>query len=98
MAQLAQSGQSIAPMTMAGMPCDMMMPAADADHGEPMMPCKGMTPDCLKHMGCVTDAALPAPLVSNEVVVHFSTVYYWPARSKLASLTRTPEPLPPRTA
>jgi hypothetical protein len=95
--QLAQSAQSIAPMTMAGMPCDMMMPAAAADHGKPMAPCKGMTPDCIKQMGCVTDIALPARFVSHAFAAHFTTVDYWSALSKLATLVCTPEPLPPRT-
>jgi hypothetical protein len=95
--QLAQSAQSIAPMTMAGMPCDVMMPAAAADHGKPMTPCKGMTPDCIKQMGCVTDVALPARLVDNEIVAHFTAVDYWSALSTMAELVRTPEPLPPRT-
>jgi hypothetical protein len=96
-AQLARSAQSIAPMTMAGMPCDMMMPAASSERGEPMTPCKGMTPDCIKQMGCVADVALPARLANNEFVAHFTTVDYWSAMSELAELVNTPEPLPPRT-
>jgi hypothetical protein len=96
--QLAQSAQSIAPMTMASMPCNMMMmPAAGADHGKPMAPCKGMTPDCIKLMGCVTAVGLPARFVSHAFAGHFTTVDYWSALSKLTSLARTPEPLPPRT-
>jgi hypothetical protein len=96
--QLAQSAQYAGPMTMAGMPCDMMMmSAAGGDHGRPMAPCRGMTPDCIKQMGCVTDVALPARLVNDEFVAHFTTVDYWSALSKLAELIRTPEPLPPRT-
>jgi hypothetical protein len=95
--QLAQSAQYAAPVTMAGMPCDMMMPAPDADHGKPMVPCKGMTPDCIKQMGGVTDVALPARLMSHEFAARFTTVDYWSALSKLAALNSPPEPLPPRT-
>jgi hypothetical protein len=96
--QLAQSAQYAAPMTMAGMPCDMMMmPAAGAVHGKPVAPCKGMTPDCIKQMGCVTDIALPARVVIHAFAAHFTTVDYWSALCKLATLFRTPEPLPPRT-
>jgi hypothetical protein len=95
--QLAQSAQYAAPITMAGMPCDMMMPAAGGDHGKPMAPCKGMTPDCIKLMGCATAVALPARFQSNEFAMLFSTVNYWTMSSKLAALVRTPEPLPPRT-
>jgi hypothetical protein len=96
-AQLAQSAQYAAPMTMAGMPCDMVMPATGADHGKPMAPCKGMTPDCIKVMGCVTDVALPARLMSHEFAAQFTTVDYWTAVPALADRVSTPEPLPPRT-
>jgi hypothetical protein len=97
--QLAQSSQYAAPMAMAGMPCGMMMSMADAGHGEPMVPCKGMTPDCIKQMGCiVVDVALPARLASTDVTVALSTVAYWSAWSEMAGLAREPEPFPPRTA
>jgi hypothetical protein len=95
--QLAQSAQYVAPVTMAGMPCDMMMPTADAGHGKPMVPCKGLTPDCIKQMGCVVDIALPARLASTEFAVPFSMVAYWSAWSAMAGADRKPEPLPPRT-
>jgi hypothetical protein len=92
--QLAQ----LAPMTMAGMPCSMAMPDADAGHGAPLAPCKGMTADCIKQMCCATVVALPARFVTIEVADHFSDVDYWSAWSKLANFVREPEPLPPRTA
>ena len=97
-AQLAQSSQYSVSATMAGMPCDMTMPVADAGHGEPMAPCKGMTPDCIKQMGCVVNAALPVRLASTDVRVPLSTVAYWSAWSEMAGLIREPEALPPRTA
>lgn len=78
------------------MPCDMAMPASQ-DHAKPMMPCKGMTPGCIKQMGCVTDVGLPARQVSHTVVVHFTTVDYSTAPSNWTGLVRQPEPLPPRT-
>ena len=98
-AQLAQAAHSVAPMTMAGMPCDMSMPAAGADHGKPMVPCKGVTPDCLKLMGCaaITDIASPAQLVSTEFTTQVSVVEYWSTLSQRTGLSSTPEPNPPRT-
>jgi hypothetical protein len=96
-AQLAQATAYAAPSTIAGMPCDMMLPMADAGPGKPMVPCKGMTPDCIKQMGCVVDFALPAPLGITDVAVPLSTVAYWSAWSQMAGLIREPEPLPPRT-
>jgi hypothetical protein len=102
-AQFAQAAQYVAPMTMAGMPCGIMMPMAAGEHGMamehgmPMMPGKGMAPDCTKQMCCMVAAALPARFVGNEIITHYSAVDYWPARSRLAGVMREPEPLPPRT-
>lgn len=85
-------------MVAVGMPCDMMMPAPAADgHATPMAPCKTMTGDCLKQIGCVADIALPARFASLEVVTHRTSVDYWSAWSNHAGLVREPEPLPPRT-
>jgi hypothetical protein len=95
--ELARSAQYTAPMTMAGMPCDMAMPASASGDTKPMPPCKGMTPDCIKLMGCVTVTALPARFLTHEMTVQYSTVAYWKASSKLAGLDHEPEPLPPRT-
>src|ERR1035437_6930499 len=95
-AQFAQSAQYVAPMTMAGMPCDMTMPMADAERGEPMIPGKGMASDCIK-MCCMVVATLPARLASDEIVTHVSPVDYLPARAKLAGLGRRPGALSPPT-
>ena len=95
--QLAHSAEYAAPMMTAGMPCDMMMSHAGMPDEKPLPPCKGMTPDCIKQMGCVTDAALPARTVNLDIAVHFSNVDYWSAWSTLADFVREPEPLPPRT-
>ena len=92
---LAQSAPS---MTMADTPCYMAMPMADAGHGAPMAPCKGMTPECIKQMGCVVDVALPARLADIGAVFAFSPVTYWSARSLMAGVAREPERLPPRMA
>jgi len=97
-AQLAQAAQSPGPTAMAQMPCDMMMPAADMGHGTPLAPCKGLTPDCIKQMGCIVDVALPVRLASGDAAVAFSAVAYWAAWSEMAGLVRRPEPFPPRTA
>lgn len=96
--QLARAAEYAAgPMMMAGMPCDIMTPHAGMHDDKPMSPCKGMTPDCIKQMGCVTDAALPARTLSIYIAAQFSNVDYWSAWSTLADFVREPEPLPPRT-
>jgi len=99
MVHLAQpAAASMSATAMADVPCDMAMPMADAGHGAPMAPCKGLTPECIKQMGCVANVALPIRLVDAEAVFTFSPVTYWSARSSMAGVAREPEPLPPRTA
>jgi hypothetical protein len=100
--QLAHSAGYGAPMTMTGIPCDMMVSHAGMQADKPPAPssgspCKGVTPDCIKQMGCVTDAVLPARMVNFGIAAQFSDVDYWSAWSKLADFVREPEPLPPRT-
>ena len=99
MVHLAQpAAASMAPMAMADMPCGMAMPTADAGHGAPMAPCKGLTPECIKQMGCIVTVALPTRLADMDTAVLFSPVAYWSARSEMTGVAREPEPLPPRTA
>ncbi len=95
---LAQpAAAAMASMAMADMPCDMAMPMADAGHGAPMVPCKGLTPECIKQMGCVANAALPARLADNDTVFAFGPVAYWFAWFEVTGVAHIPEPLPPRT-
>lgn len=95
--QLAQPAVYASPKTMADMPCDGMASMADAGHGTPMAPCKGLTPDCIKQMGCVVDVALPARFATAGDAVTLSKVAYWSTGSEMAGVVRQPEPLPPRT-
>lgn len=88
----------VAAQAMADMPCGMTMPMPDVEQGTPTPPCKGLTPDCMKQMGCVVDVALPARLASADLAVAFSTVDYWSAWPSMSGVVREPEPLPPRTA
>jgi hypothetical protein len=94
--QFARSAQYSAKSTMDDMPCDMRMSMEGMDHDKPMMPGKSMCPDCAKQMCCSTSAVLPASLASTERAIAFGSFDYWSAWSKLAGITRIPEPLPPR--
>ncbi len=94
--QLARSAER--GMVTVGMPCDMVVPMQAMDgQTKPMAPCKKMTADCIKQMGCVVDLALPARLVVYGNVAKYIPVNYWLAWSSLAGVEREPEPLPPRT-
>ena len=97
----AEAARPVAFADMSGdsaMPCDMTMPAEMTGGMDAPSPCKGMTPDCIKMMGCVTISALPAHFVSAESAVEYRTVIYWTADPELAGQTPAPEPQPPRTA
>ena len=83
---------------MAGEPCDMAMPDQASGGDATPMPCKGLTPDCIKQMGCVAVIGLPANSYAHETIVQYGTVDFWASLSKLESLDPEPEPLPPRTA
>ncbi len=64
--ELARAAQDVAPMTMDGMPCTMAMPASASGETTPMAPCKGMTPGCIKLVGCVTVVALHARYTMHD--------------------------------
>lgn len=94
--QSAQAAGFAAATMLTVMPCDQMMGMADAGHSVPMAPCKGMTPDCIKQMGCVTVVALPVRMVQADTAFDFTMVVYWSVRSGMISRDSVPEPLPPR--
>lgn len=97
-ARVAQAAQYVAPMTMDGVPCNMAMPMSASGDTKPMAPCKSMTPDCLKLMGCVTVTALPARYTTHAIVVQYGVVDYPTFSSELTGLDHRPDPFPPRTA
>lgn len=94
---LALATANSAYMSVATMPCDMAMPGMDAGHDKPMLPCKGLTPDCIKQMGCVAKTALVPHFIDFERPTQGRLVDYWPTRSNLAGSVHVPEPLPPRS-
>jgi hypothetical protein len=94
-AEFARSAQYDAGMVSTGVPCNLGTSASG--ESKPMAPCKGMTSDCIKQMGCSTVSVLPARFLTHDSTVRYSAVDYWTSFSELASLERRPEPLPPRT-
>ena len=71
----SQQVASAAPgIFVVGMPCDMVMSGQTADDGaDAKIPCKTMTVDCLKQLGCATDIALLArPDVAELIAQHKS--------------------------
>jgi hypothetical protein len=103
--QLDQSARFAASMASAGSPCDMMTSMADATtgqtmaddgQGDPMAPCKGLTPECIKQMGCITNPGFPTRLTITGFMVRSIQVSYSFFRSAMAGLDRIPEVRPKR--
>src|SRR5262249_43912205 len=83
--ELARSAQFGLTASAAGMPCDdITMPMSAAGDAQPMQPCKGMTSDCIKLMGCVTVDALPTQFQADPSIVQYSAIHYWTAASALS--------------
>ena len=86
-------------MAMGGTTSDDQMPASGDMKTKPTVPCKGMTSDCIKLMGCVTINALPAHFVTFAIADHFdSAIRYWAFGSDWTGIHHRPDPFPPRTA
>lgn len=96
--QLARSAMMQPPSVMADMPCDMAeMPMADAGSATPIVPCKGLTPDCIKQMGCIVAIAIPVRLVAFDMNVSSAAILYLQTQAILFGTDRTPDLMPPRT-
>ncbi len=96
--QLALSVPLVPSVVTAEMPCDMAaMPMAETGQGQTTAPCKGLTPDCIKQMGCIADVALPVRLAAADPGVPFGTADLRQVRSTLSGTVSNPDPMPPRT-
>lgn len=88
--------------TMAGMAdCEHMAMATQPEQqsGSTLpLPCKGMTPDCLKWMGCIGFPSLPASAGEIGVRVEHGRIDYWSAAPMSAGVSVEPDLLPPIAA
>lgn len=79
--------------------CDSMAMAPDRDPGAPQpMPCKGVTPDCLKSMNCIGLPNLPTLVVQVAGPVAYGHVAYWLAPAAGDGVSIEPDLLPPIAA
>ena len=88
-AQFQTSGADMA--MAAGMPCEHMDAMKGA--GAPL-PCKGMTLDCIKQMGCIGFPDLPQASVLATPVA-YAAVDYRQLRQTSVGLSRKPDLDPP---
>lgn len=78
-------------------PCDQMavMPTLKGGAAEGGMPCKAITPDCVKQMVCVELPALPTDAARGYAPVTYAPVTYWSHTHALTGLSHEPDLLPP---
>jgi hypothetical protein len=93
-------GRGAAVQGASAVPCDQMadMQGTTMAPERQDMPCKGLTPECVKQMGCVTIPAVAERFVFNSVNVSYTRVVYWSLASDAEGLSSKPDLLPPRTS
>jgi hypothetical protein len=67
------------------------------NHPAPMkpVPCKGISLDCAKEIGCISSLALPAPSTALGPLTVYGRVAYWPPATSGAGLSIKPDLFPP---
>src|SRR6266851_8860938 len=73
------------------------MAAEHPDQGmPPLMPCKGIMPDCVKQMGCIGSPNVPSRSAEMRRRVSYTTVIYWSLTEYRTGLSVEPDLFPPR--
>ena len=88
--------QDVAEQAMqVGMPCDHMTTMASASKtADGRMPCKGITPDCIKQMGCIGFPTLPSTDgLSTQVA--YTPLRYCLMQHRLTGIAPKPALFPP---
>ena len=95
-AEFMASGCMDAAQTATGDCCAKM---AMKDHATPapmkQVPCKGISLDCAKQLGCISSPALPAPSTALGSPTAYGRVAYWPPLASRAGLSIKPDLFPP---
>jgi hypothetical protein len=89
--QVQTSGADMA--MAAGMPCEHMEAVKGA--GVPLLPCKGMTADCIKQMGCIGFPDLPQGSALAAPVTYYAAVDYRYFQQTSDGLSLKPDLFPP---
>jgi hypothetical protein len=91
----AQTMPSSGTTTQTQLPCDPMVAMTQAANpAGGTVPCRGITPDCIKQMGCIGVAnLLPAEGLATPIV--YAAIIYWPVRQLLDGVAHEPDLLPP---
>jgi hypothetical protein len=81
----------------ASVPCDHMAAMGQPGSAVPghKAPCKGITPDCVKQMGCIGIPSLPVRAGVLVTPASYITITYWPPQETLGGLSLKPNLFPP---
>jgi len=78
---------------------DCCVKMAMKDHATPapmkQVPCKGISLDCAKQVGCISSPALPAPSTALWSPTAYGRVAYWSPLASRAGLSIKPDLFPP---
>ena len=82
------------PVMQANMPCDQMAGMMQNAHPGGQAPCKGVTPECIKQMGCIGIPSLPSGHTLSTPV-NYATIRYSQPQQRLQSVSLEPDLFPP---
>jgi hypothetical protein len=78
---------------------DCCVKMAMKDHATPapmkQVPCKGISLDCAKQVGCISSPALPAPSTALGTPTVYGRAAYWPPATSRIGLSVKPDLFPP---
>lgn len=74
---------------------DCMEAMAQAQKEKPKAPCRGLTPDCIAAMGCVTPMIVGKPLALDPAPIASSAPIWSDAPVLLSGRSVAPDPHPP---
>ncbi len=89
--------QAMAKASVADTPCASMseMQSAEGRVSSGSMPCKSITPDCMKQMTCFQALSIPGRSASGYMLFVYGSVTYWTKAQPAAGVSRKPDLFPP---
>jgi len=81
----------------ASVPCDHMTAMGQPGSAVPGhdSPCKGITPECVKQMGCIGVPSVPIRVDALAAPISYVMIIYWSPQPTLGGLSLEPDLFPP---
>lgn len=89
--------QAVAKASVADAPCASMsaMQSAEGRVSSGSMPCKSISPDCMKQMTCLQALSIPGRSASGYMPFVYASVTYWVNAQPVTGISRKPDLFPP---